>query len=341
MLATMVRVRLRSRSLVQIRRVAPVPFDTPEPAVSRIYREVERDFGVLAPPVALHAASPATTAAVWLMLRETLVAPGAADRADKEAVADGISRSNSCPYCVTMHGAMLDALGAGAGSVRVRDWAETNAIRGAAVADELPFREEAAPELVATAVLMHYLNRMVNVFLGEAPLPPKAPVQALKVVTPVLNWLQRSADRDAVTPGTSMDLLPRAPLPADMAWTAGNPVLTDAFSRAAAAIDRVGEQALPADVRELVLTRLKAWDGTPPGISRAWVEEAVGVLAPDDRAAGRLALLAAFASYQIDDAVVDAYRATADGQDARLIEATAWASLSAAREAASWMITKK
>jgi len=340
MLATMVRVRLRSRSLVQIRRVASVPFDTSEPTVSRVYREVERDFGVLAPPVALHAPSPLTMSAVWLMLRETLVAPGLADRSEREAVADGISRNNSCPYCVTMHGAMLDALGAGSGAVDVRRWAEVHAIRGASDQNPLPFPEDHAPELVASAVLLHYLNRMVNVFLGEAPLPPKAPVQALKVVTPVLNWLQRAADRDSVTPGTSMDLLPEAALPADMWWTGGNLVLADAFSRAAAAIDAVGERSVPADVRELVLTRLKGWDGRPPGISRSWVEEDVSGLAPEDRAAGRLTLLTAFASYQIDDGVLDAYRTTAP-TDQSVIETTAWASMAAAREAGSWMIGER
>jgi hypothetical protein len=239
-----------------------------------------------------------------------------------------------------MHGAMLNALGAGEQASAVRSWAEASAIRGASDLNELPFREDRAPELVATAVLLHYLNRMVNIFLGEVPLPPKTPAQALKVVTPVLNWLQKSADRDSVTPGTSFDLLPEAPLPPDMAWAEGSIFVADAFSRAAAAIERAGERSIPSDVRELVLTRLKVWDGKPKGISRGWVETDVAELAPDDRPAGRLALLTAFASYQIDDGVVDAFRATAP-QDETLIETTAWASMAAAREAGSWMNTKK
>lgn len=340
MLATMVRVQLRSRSLVQIRRVSPVPFRTTEPTVSRVYQEVERDFGVLAPPVALHAPSPLAMSAAWLMLRETLIAPGLAERQQKEAVADGISRSNTCPYCVTMHGSMLEALGAGPGAATVREWAEVHAIRGASDLSEIPFREDQAPELVATAVLLHYLNRMVNIFLGEAPLPPKTPVQALKVVTPVLNWLQRTADRDSVVPGASMDLLPEVAVPADMWWARDNAVIAGSFSRAAAALETAGDRALPADVRELVLAKLKGWDGHAPGISRAWVEEDVARLAPQDRPAGRLALLTAFASYQIDDGVVEAFRAGGP-QDADVIEATAWASMAAAREAGSWMTTKK
>lgn len=340
MLATMLRTGLRERSLVQIRRVASVPFRTPQPAVSRVYREVEREFGVLAPPVALHAPSPDVISAVWLMLRESLITPGLVSRSEKEAVAAAISQSNACPYCVTMHASMLDSLGVGPNAPHADAWAQANAIRGATGADNLPFPEDHAPEMVAVAVLLHYLNRMVNIFLGEVPLPPKSPLLALRIVSPMLNWLQRSAGRDAAQAGASLDLLPSAALPADLSWAEGNAVLADAFARAAAAISAAGERALPADVRELVLDRLRTWDGRPTGLSRAWVESDIAALAPADRAAGRLALLTAFASYQIDDSVVEAFRATAP-EDASLIECTAWASMAAAREAGSWIRTNK
>jgi AhpD family alkylhydroperoxidase len=339
MLATMLRTGLRERSLVQIRRVTPVPFRSPEPTVSRVYHEVEREFGVLAPPVVLHAPSPDVMSAAWIMVRESLITPGLVSRSEKEAVAAAISKSNACPYCVTMHASMLDSLGAGPNTSEVRSWAHAGEVRGAVDANDLPFPEDHAPELVAVAVLLHYLNRMVNIFLGETPLPPKSPVQALRVVSPVLNWLQRSAGRDSVQPGASLDLLPPAPLPADLSWTGRSTVLADAFARAAAAIDAAGERTVPKAVRALVLDRLKAWDGRPTGLSRAWVETDIAVLPVTDRAAGRLALLTAFASYQIDDKVVEEFRASAP-EDASLIDCTSWASMAAAREAGSWMRTR-
>lgn len=340
MLATMLRTGLRRRSLVQIQRVTPVPFRSTEPTVSRVYREVEREFGVLAPPVALHAPSPDVMSAAWIMVRESLLTPGLVSRSEKEAVATAISQGNSCPYCVTMHASMLDSLGAGPNTSEVSSWAHANGVRGAADADDLPFPEDHAQELVAVAVLLHYFNRMVNIFLGEVPLPPKSPVQALRVVSPVLNWLQRSAQRDFAQAGASLDLLPAAPLPADLTWTGNSAALTDAFSRSAAAIDAAGERTVPTAVRELVLDRLKAWDGRPTGLSRAWVETDIAVLPSAERAAGRLALLTALASYQIDDTVIDEFRVGAP-EDASLIDCTAWASMAAAREAGSWMRTGK
>jgi AhpD family alkylhydroperoxidase len=340
MLATMVRIGLRQRSLVQIRRVAPVPFDSPEPTVFRVYRDVEREFGVLAPPIALHAQSPDVMSAIWVMLRESLIAPGLTTRAEKEAVAATISQANACPYCVTMHTSMMDSLGGVPTTSTVGSWAQANAVRGTTDVDDLPFPEEHAAELVAVAVLLHYLNRMVNIFLGEAPLPPKTPAGALKVVKPVLNWLQRSAERDSLQAGTSLDLLPTAALPADVSWTEDNAVLADAFSRGTAVLDAAGERTLSPAVRELVLTRLKTWDGRPLGLSRAWVEADIAELPSADQAAGRLALLTAFASYQIDDGVVEAFRARAP-EDRSLIDCTAWASMAAAREAGSWMLAKR
>jgi len=97
----------RRPALAQIRYVAPVrPGAAPGP-VAEVYAQMERDFGMLAPPVALHAAAPDILAAIWLMLRESTLVPGALDRAAKEAIATAVSAANACPYCVEVHGTTL------------------------------------------------------------------------------------------------------------------------------------------------------------------------------------------------------------------------------------------
>jgi len=315
MLTRITRTVLRPLSLAQIRHVASVPFGTRRPAVARVYRELEGQFGVLAPPVALHAPSPELLAGAWIMLREALLVPGTVDRPEKEAVAAMISAGNTCPYCVTMHSPAPATTG-GATPVSARP--APVPVHGA--------------ERIAVAVLLHYLNRMVNVFLTDAPLPPMAPVRALRVVSPVLDRLQRAAARDVAPAGASLALLPPAPVPTDLAWAATDPILAQAFSRAAAAADRAGESVLPTSVRALVLDRLHTWDGSPAPLSGAWAHTAVMDLTPSQRPAGRLALLTAFASYQVDDTVIDAFRAH-QPEDAALIGATAWASMAAARQA--------
>jgi AhpD family alkylhydroperoxidase len=337
----LVQIGLRGLSTVQVRQVSAVPYEAAEGDVARVYRELERDFGVLAPPVILHAPAPDVLAACWLMLREVLLVPGSAPRAWKEAVCTAVSKSNECPFCITMHDSMLTNLvGYREGEIADPDsraaagWAAANTSPGAEVA--APFTAGQTAEMVGTAVVMQYLNRMVNIFLGEVPLPPGAPRSALSVVRRVLVWLIKSAERAGPRPGASLDLLPAAELPEDLSWAAGSAAIAGAYARSAAVIDEAGRRSVPVAVRELVRAHLAGWDGRSVGPSRAWVEEAVAELPVPERPAGRLALLTAMASYQIDQTAIDEFRATAP-EDRAMTDLTAWASLTAARRTGTWM----
>lgn len=343
MLGTAVRAGLRGLSTVQVRRVGAVRFGEARGDVARIYREVERDFGVLAPPIVLHAPAPDVLAAAWMMLREPYLVPGAVPRALKEAVSTAVSEGNECPFCITMHSSMLNNLvGYSDGVIpdqaarAAADWATANASPDTGVGQPVPFPVEQAPEMVGTAVILQYLNRMVNIFLGPLPMPPHAPTAALTVVRRVLVWLIKSAEARGPRPGASLDLLPEAPLPTDLRWAEANPPIADAFARAAAAIDGAAHRSVPTEVRELLAQQLSRWDGRPMGLSRAWVEEAVAPLPEDLHPAAHLALLTALASYQVDRSVITAFREH-HPDDRSLIDLTSWASLTAARRIGSWM----
>src|ERR1700735_4058374 len=97
------------KAIAQVRYVSPVPPGQAQGLVATVYAQVERDFGMLAPPVALHSPAPWPLAASWMMLRETLLT-GLADRAAREAVAAAVSLGNSCPYCVQVHTSVLHGL---------------------------------------------------------------------------------------------------------------------------------------------------------------------------------------------------------------------------------------
>ncbi|GAA1997162.1 carboxymuconolactone decarboxylase family protein [Catenulispora subtropica] len=351
---------LRSTALAQIRYIRPVAPGAARHLVAQVYADVERDFGVLAPPVALHSPAPELMAAVWLVLRESAVADGRAARATKEALAAAVSGANTCPYCVTVHGAALDSLirsrGRGKDSAAIADgeferigdpgirataeWGRAAAVRETADHRtghhaQPPFPPEQVPELLGVALVFHYLNRVVNVFLPEVPMPDRAPRGMLRLVAHVLGGRIRSAADRSHPAGVSLSLLPDAPLPADLAWAGDNPTVAGALARAAATIDKAGEAAVPESVRTLVHARLRDWDGRPPGLDRSWLHKAVEVLPAADRPAGRLALLVALASWQIDAAVVEDYRVAAPA-DKTLVELTAWAALTAARAVVAW-----
>ncbi|WP_036375912.1 alkylhydroperoxidase [Micromonospora sp. ATCC 39149] len=342
--ASVLRPVLGALGLTQIRYVDAVRRGRASGLVAEVYRQVERDFGVLAPPVALHAPAPEVLAAAWVLLRETLIVTGAAPRAAKEAVATAVSLGNACPYCATIHNNALGLLaGAGIDGAAGSDpgpaggGAELEGIVGWAMPaggrtplDGPPFPAAQTPELAGVAVLLHYLNRVVNVFLRDVPLPPGVPEFALPVVLRVLGWAMMGASRRPHGPGLSLDLLPAAPLPADLSWAAGHPTIAEAFGRACAAIDEAGRRSVPEEVRDLVLVNLVGWHGGPRGISRAWVEELVTGLPEPQRPVARLALLVAFASYQVDPTVVRDCRVTG-ADDRMLVEISSWSAMAAAR----------
>ena len=89
-------------------------------------------------------------------------------------------------------------------------------------------------------------------------------------------------------------------------------------------------------MRELVSDRVTRWNGVPPGPGRAWVEEAVAPLSNEQQPAARLALLTALASYQVDEKVVNDFRKHRPS-DSDLVNATAWASYTAAKRIAGWL----
>src|SRR5436305_12081406 len=128
------------------------------------------------------------------MLRESLVADGRVPRATKEAVAAAVSLGNACPYCVSVHSATLSGLlGSPTAAAVSRDdldaiadpelraianWARRSGTRHDSQSGEVPFSAAQAPEIAGVAVTFQYLNRMVEIFLADSPLPPAVPALA-------------------------------------------------------------------------------------------------------------------------------------------------------------------
>jgi AhpD family alkylhydroperoxidase len=340
------------RTLAQIRYVRPVKPGAAQGLLAAAYAQVERDFGMLAPPIALHSPAPQTLAASWLMLRETLVVPGLASRGAKEATAAAVSLANTCPYCASVHAAVLGAVTDGPEAAAIADdhidavadpslrdvaaWARASGQREASGAGEPPFPAEQMPEFAGVVVTFHYLNRMVNIFLGESPLPQNAPARLRGGLMRMTGKMMLALGARSPAAGDALDLLPEAPLPGDLSWASGNPGIAGALARAAAAIEAAGAHAVPGPVRDLVLSQLGAWDGRPRGLSRGWVDDAAATLPPTHRAAARLALLTAMASYQVTPSDIEDFARTEPGDQA-LVELTSWASMSAARTVSTWL----
>lgn len=333
----------------QVKYVTPVPAPAASGLLADVYGQVLDEMGLVVPPVQLHSAVPRLAAAYWMLLREPMLPTVHVDRGVKEAVATAVAVANICPYCVDMHSVGMydlatehdaEAVAAdkldGLADPRLAAyalWARTAGLPDEAVA--APFAEDGRAELVGVVVSLHYLTRMVNVFLSNFLLPPGLSPATRRRFKHGVSRLLRRTLRDPRAAGRSLPLLPDAPLPADAAWAAASPTIAAATARAYAEFEAAGERSLPLGVRDLVTKRLTTWRGEDTGVSRAWCERLVERLPEADRPAGRLALLTAFASYQVDEHVIAEFRAR-HPEDARLIEAASWASYVAARKVGAW-----
>ena len=93
---------------------------------------------------------------------------------------------------------------------------------GSSIKYKLPFSKESKPEIMGIVVFYHYINRIVNVFLGKTPLPSNHSwlKGILKIVSGRL--FSRAVNRSK-SPGDSLKFLPQAELPSDLSWSKGKP----------------------------------------------------------------------------------------------------------------------
>jgi AhpD family alkylhydroperoxidase len=337
-----------------IRYIHSVKANIAQGLVAQIYFQIKRDFASLVEPFTLHSPSPKLLAGVWMTCRETELA-GKVSREIKEAVAASISKINQCPYCVDAHTIMLNATGKRSlarlisnenydqiSDSEVREivkWAlATRSPRSETILSP-PFSREDAPEIIGTAVFFHYINRMASVFLDETPLPSNHKLLK-KILKSVASLLFSRAVRRPKLLGDSLRFLPEAKLPADLKWTKTNPTIADAFARFSAVVDEAGIYAVPPEVRACVQEHVQRWNGEDPGPNRQWVEQAIEGFAETSKITGRLALLAAFAPYKIDERLILAFRGHFP-EDDKLVSAIACASFLAARRIGTWLNVPK
>jgi AhpD family alkylhydroperoxidase len=337
-----------------IRHLAPIPRP---PAASggglaaAVFAQIEEDFGFVAEPFLVHAPVPELLAAAWSTLRETVLVPGRLRRPEKEAVAMAVSAADRCPYCVDAHGLMLHATGEGAAEraihagrpERIADrrlaalagWAAATGDPGAAALDEPPFSAEEAPEAIGTALCFKYINRIATILLGTTPLPTASSWLRRPILRLVGRRLAPRARRPCPA-GESLRFLPAAEPPAHLAWAAASPRIAQVFARFDAAVERAAAPVLSLETRTLAGRRLALWRGEAPPFGDAWLRDVAAGLPPAQRAAARLALLAAVAPYRVDDGEVAAFRAHRP-DDASLLAALAWGSFHAARRVSEWL----
>gem|GEM_PF-259496 len=315
---------------------------------ARVYRQLDLEF-MTVPPITLHHLNPQLMAGVWSACRESLVA--GPDRAMKEMIAVAVSQSNQCPYCVQAHTSMLlgaddrAALDAVTSSTSTNDalenlatWASATGRKASLHSGPQPFTKRQAPAFMATAVLFHYINRMVNIFLDETMMPvvgnvPVVGEQAFRIFSSVTSGRIVRID---VRQGVFLTESPAMRLPEAFAWATDDPSVAGGLLRFADAILSAAGESVDAEVQELVKKQVTAWEGESPGIGKGWLDDAVQALPERQRSQARLSLLAAMASWAVDAGEMESCR-RAGRDDRTLLETAAWGAYLAAERIAGWM----
>ena len=299
---------------------------------ARVYEQMRRDFMVAAPFV-LHGEFPPLLAAVWALVRETLMV-GEVPRGLKETVAWTVSMVNHCPFCVDAHYAAVRA--AHSHHPGVQAWARTTGTAHAATAQHPPFEPQYFPEYFGTAVAFNYLNRMVSVFLGDAMMPTP---QLMSPVTDRMATTMMAAmivKRNA--PGEGVSLVP--PYIEMLAWKPDwarrAPHIEATMAAWSATTEGVAVLHLEPRVRSIASQVIDNWDGTPPPPDEAWLDHYCRDLEPRHHPALKLALLTALAPYRVDHARVDRLLAIEPSRT-KLLVLVSWAAMRASCRIGDWL----
>lgn len=301
--------------------------------------EMAQEFAA-APPLTVHAAQPEVLAAVWAVLRETVLVPGSVPRETKEAIATTVSAVNACPYCVDVHGMFRRAAQHAEAAPEAElaaavAWARACRSPEDAKLAAPPFSREQAPETVGTAAAFTYINRIVTVLLDESPFPRgvrflRGPLSRLAG-----RFLARTVGRP-LAPGAAVARLPAVAVPPALAWASPRPTIAAAFAQLGAATDRAVTPVVPPAARQRVVTVLAEWRGEEPLFGRQWLDDACAGLPPRESAAARLGVLTALAPARVTAEDVAAFAADQPG-DAALVALLAWSAYQTTHRAAGWL----
>ena len=337
----------------QVRYIKPVPVKQSEKKLKEIYLQIRADFQ-LVPPLTLFSPVPELLAAIWGIWRESQFVTDNVSRVITETVAAGVSSINSCPYCVDAHTGMLHALAEGdiVKSIhaqapanidnktysKILEWALANRQPDNPCIKHPPFAKHEAPEIIGTAFVYHFVNRMVSIFLTESPLPLTAGSSRIRRGAAKVfgKTIGKSITRRKPSAGSSLKFLPCAELPEDFSWCEDSQNIAGAFAGFTHTIEHLSIHKIPASVRLLLEDRVKRWRGEQTGLSREWLEESILDIADNDKACARLLLLTALAPYKVSAEDIESFREDYPGEHDLLVF-TAWASYIAARRVCQWL----
>lgn len=308
--------------------------------VRAIYKQLNAEFQI-APPMTVHAQVPKIFAAVWSACRESLVVGD--HRTEKEIIATTISNMNDCPYCVDIHAVMI---GADPNEVKHKSelefWASQTLNPRHEIIQNPPFSKDLIPAYLSTAVMFHYINRVVNIFMREGS-PLNLPMP-LKMIKPVFQkiasaTLGRATIRKKARAGLSLELTKPVDFKTNIAWIDNDPIIGQSLIRFFYSLKEEAKTVLPITSIQCLEEHLSNWKGENPPLGRSWLEVILSECKLEDRAGLKLALLVARSSHQVTDKDIQDFRKS-NPNDEDLIKVVSWAASAASFRISHWLQPK-
>ncbi len=301
--------------------------------------------GPIPDPIMLHACDPDLLIGHWHMSKAAYFS-GSFRREYKDIIAAGVSVANACSYCLEAHGSLVALNFKDVGSaIRLNngeiienpeqralfEWARSSSSPGAAKL-KLPDLVDNRTEIVAVALMFHYVNRLANVMLEDSSLMiPRIPglkKLVMLIARPVLRKLgSQTAPRPELITAADKDRF---------TWAADDPIILSSFCNFDFAVERSVAKLISDTTQRSISDAIQRWRGESMPIHRTWVEDVVIDVQSKDRPAARLALRTALDSQRVSDSEVAAYQRVA-GSDADLVKLVIWSSFLATKRIGSWL----
>ncbi|RLD57552.1 MAG: hypothetical protein DRJ05_09550 [Bacteroidetes bacterium] len=283
--------------------------------LKQLYKHIELNFGKLAEPFVLHSLNVELTASVWATLCETVLVEGKVKRSLKEAIATSISETNKCNYCVDAHSIMvfgtekdllntITRISNGKTKPITREdkiilWALKNLDFENPIIQKPPFNKEEAPEIIGTAVLFHYLNRMVTLFAGDSPLP------SVKMKSVLINIVSRFVFAKAIkkkkTAGESLMFIDESNSRKGFDWAISNPNINEAFQYFKYQTENRIEQVLSPELISLLKQQSTNLHLLKPGFGNEKIKNFLKTVKPSEKQIAEFCFLIMFEPYKVHE----------------------------------------
>ncbi len=290
--------------------------------LKNLYKHINLNFGKLAEPFVLHSSNVELTAGVWAMLYETVLVDGEVKRSLKEAIATIVSEINKCPYCVDAHSIMIFGTEKGLqndisivkeGTIKPKtkdekiiQWALRNLDFDNSVIQNPPFIKEEAPEIIGTAVLFHYLTRMVTLFAGNSPFPTTK-MRGLLIKVASFFIFAKAINKKKIA-GECLIFLNEISNQDAFVWAAGSPNIRKAFQYLKHHSEYNIQKILSSELIALLKNISKKPEMLQPGFGNKNLGNFLNEVKPTEREMAEFSFFTMFEPYKITEKCFHALR---------------------------------